>query len=292
MKYRIFSENNYFAIQDDDYNIFRYKIRDDRPITHLEYPDVVDVSLGSYCTGGCAYCYASATKKGDLYPNVVQKLDTWLGSMTANQRPFQIAIGGGGEPTLHPDLCDAIQVIAKHGVIPTYTTAGFSLITKSCDSDKEARSERNRILAFTKDLCGGVAVTAHSHMNWEDSVGVFLTNQIRTNIHVVVGKGGRDIEYAKYVRNEFPDAHTVVLLPFVPMGHGTKIGVNEEQIVAGLLLGQKPGYAIGAMYSKYANRWPCLYEAYSMFDETKFSAYLELTDHPVFYKSSFERTPR
>lgn len=292
MKHRIFLKSNYFAIQDDEYNIFRYRIVDNTSIDHLEYPDVVDVSLGNYCTGGCPYCYASATKKGNLYTNVISKLDKWLDSMTPNQRPFQIAIGGGGEPTLHPEFCDVIKLIASYGVVPTYTTAGFSLLKFSYDSDMKAQYETNRIIDVTKKYCGGVAVTAHGHMNWQESVKLFLKHKIRTNIHVVVGKDSNDIRWAKYIRNEYPDVHTVVLLPFVPMGHGKRLEVNEKVIIAGALLGQKSGYAIGAMYAPYIKRWPCLFEPYSLFDETKFSAYLELTDPPTFYKSSFERTLR
>lgn len=291
MKHRVFPESNYFAIQDNEYNIFRYRINGDIPIDRLEYPDVVDVSLGNYCTGGCPYCYASATKKGNLYAHVADKLDRWLGSMTPNQRPFQIAIGGGGEPTLHPEFCDVIKVIAAHGVVPTYTTAGFHLLRYLYDNDTDAINKIRQIIDVTKEFCGGVAVTAHSHLEWQESVHLFLKHKIRTNIHVIIGKTFNDIEYAKFVRNNF-DVHTVVLLPFVPMGHGTKLKVDEEVIVAGALLGQKPGYAIGAMYAPYIKRWPCLFEPYSLFDETKFSAYLELTDPPAFYKSSFERTLR
>lgn len=292
MKHRVFPESNYFAIQDDEYNIFRYRINDDIPIDRLEYPDVIDISLGNYCTGGCYYCYASATKKGNLYLHVVDKLDRWLGSMTPNQRPFQIAIGGGGEPTLHPEFYDVIKVIAAYGVVPTYTTAGFQLLRRSYDSDTDAIDKIRQIIDVTKAFCGGVAVTAHTHLEWQESVLLFLKHKIRTNIHVIIGKTLSDIEYAKYIRNEYPDVHTVVLLPFVPMGHGKRLEVDEEIIVAGALLGQKPGYAIGAMYTPYIKRWPCLFEPYSLFDETKFSAYLELTDPPTFYKSSFERTLR
>lgn len=292
MKHRIFPESNYFAIQDNEYNIFRFRLQDNLPIGHLEYPDVIDVSLGNYCTGGCSYCYASATKKGNLYKHVVGKLDKWLGSMTPNQRPFQIAIGGGGEPTLHLEFCDAIKIIASYNVVPTYTTAGFSLLFHSYSDGMEAERAINHVIETTKEHCGGVAVTAHGHMNWQESVKLLLKHKIRTNIHVVIGKDSNDIRWAKYIRNEYPDVHTVVLLPFVPMGHGKRLEVDEEMVIAGALLGQKPGYAIGAMYAPYIKRWPCLFEPYSLFDETKFSAYLELTDPPTFYKSSFERTLR
>jgi MoaA/NifB/PqqE/SkfB family radical SAM enzyme len=280
MKYRVFSDSNYIAFQDDDYNIFRYQIWDDKPITKLQYPEIVDISLGTFCIGGCLYCYASANTKGVLYKNVVNKINDWLSSLTVNQKPFQIAIGGGGEPTFHSELPELLKLIKHHDVVPSYTTAGLYMTAK--------------LMEATKKYCGGVAVTAHPHIDtWKSTVRNFLVNGIRTNIHCIVGKENNGTEFAENIRSQFPDVDKVVLLPFVPMGYGELYPeINERELISGLVLSQKPGYAIGAMYQQYMLKWPYLFEKHSTFNELDFSGYIELTDPPVMYKSSFIRETR
>lgn len=279
-KARYHPESNYFAIQNSNCDIFRYQVDERKPITRLQYPEIVDISLGTFCTGGCPYCYASANSKGLLYKNILDKVGNWLNDMSHNQRPFQIAIGGGGEPTFHPDLPELLKLIRSFGVIPSYTTAGIHMT--------------DELLEATKEYCGGVAVTRHAGIpKWQDAVKTFLKNEIRTNIHHIVGKGENGISIAKYLRAEFPGVDKIVLLPFVPMGYGKSYTeVDEEELAAGLVLSTRPGYAIGAMYQVYMDKWPCLFARHSTFNEEDFSGYLELSDPPVMFKSSFNREKR
>ena len=71
-------------------------------------------------------------------------------------RPYQVAIGGAGEPTLHPDFCEVLKTSRELDIMPNYTTNGMHL------SDK--------ILYATKEYCGGVAVSTHKHLKWGKAV--------------------------------------------------------------------------------------------------------------------------
>ena len=73
-----------------------------KPITELKYPEFLDVGINSLCYGRCSYCYTCATSKGYNFSNILVKINDFFGRMTLNQRPFQVAIGGSGEATLHP----------------------------------------------------------------------------------------------------------------------------------------------------------------------------------------------
>lgn len=280
IKTRTFPACNYFAIQDEELNIFRFRIKDDEEIAPLEYPDVVDISLGDYCTGGCQYCYASATKRGNLYKDVSGKIARWLDPLSKNQRPFQIAIGGGGEPTLHHSLPSVLKTIRSYDVIPSYTTAGIEVPS-------------DYLLECVQDYAGGMAVTAHEHINYVPALLRYLTAGVRTNIHCIVGQSTRGVDTAKRIRDKYPNVHTVVLLPFVNIGYAINTFVNGEEIRDALVLGATPGFAIGAMFSRYEYKWPELFEPYSMFDEHKFSGYIKLDKEPLkILNSSFDERER
>lgn len=45
--------------------------------------------------------------------------------ITYTNKPFQIAIGSTGEPTMHPDFCEFLETVFNTGVVPNYTTNGL-----------------------------------------------------------------------------------------------------------------------------------------------------------------------
>lgn len=47
--------------------------------------------------------------------------------ITYTNKPFQIAIGSTGEPTMHPDFCEFLETVFNTGVVPNYTTNGLIL---------------------------------------------------------------------------------------------------------------------------------------------------------------------
>ena len=269
---------NYFAIQDEALGTYRYRIDDSLEIGWQEYPEVVDISLGTLCRGGCSYCYASATSSGVLYERVVEKINRWLGDMSLNRRPFQVAFGGGGEPTMHPEFIGALYACSSWGTVPNYTTNGLGLTAA--------------ILDATRAVCGGVAVTAHSHLPWRKGVTRLLGAGVRTNLHVIVGQQG-SAERALRLRREFPEVESVVLLPLVATGFASSCAPVEEEVMGAVrIANQVPGFAIGAMYKPYIARYPAEFKKFSLYDEALYSGYLVLGDPPQMFVSSFDLVTR
>ena len=104
VKIRKFPEYNYFSIFD---SISGYKNRFEKPgEDNKELPpessEFYDIAITSRCHGGCPWCYAKATAKGENYQNICETWRDWVN--TKKTLPFSVAIGSIGEPTEHPDF--------------------------------------------------------------------------------------------------------------------------------------------------------------------------------------------
>lgn len=176
-----------------------------------------DVSLGTKCNICCNFCYAKATKSGENYEDVCKKATEFFGNMDKNDKPYQIAIGSGGEPTIHPEFCDFLETIYNLDIVPNYTTNGLTLYHDSELSEK--------ILQYTENYCGGVAVSANLFTEpiWRRVVNKLLKIDVYTNIHLIIS----DVDSVKRffkIYNEFKnEIHTFVLLPLMPIGKSTEI---------------------------------------------------------------------
>lgn len=89
MKKRILPDSNYSAIYVDGATI-RIPIDSEQEITELRWPEFLDIGINSICYGGCPWCYTCATNNGVNFMNIVKKAKDFFGSMTENQRPFQV----------------------------------------------------------------------------------------------------------------------------------------------------------------------------------------------------------
>ena len=146
---RCFPKENYIGIY-LNHKTIRVPIDKTKPILELEYPEFYDVKITNACTGECVYCYQDSVIE-DHYPDVIQKINDFFGPMDMNQRPFQVAIGGGN-PNEHPDFIKVLQAFHDLGITPNYTTNGIGMAD-------------GNIIQATKDLCGGVAITCHRHLD-------------------------------------------------------------------------------------------------------------------------------
>lgn len=269
---------NYSAIFTDTGKTYRYSIDPRREIGHLEHPEVIDISLGTLCRGGCRYCYASSTVSGVLYSSVVEKARMYFSVVPREHFPFQVAIGGGGEPTLHPEFIEMLYYLRGEEIMPNYTTNGMHL------SDE--------ILFATKEVCGGVAVSAHKHLPWEKAVRTLLDHGVRTNIHVVIGEVGSS-KFAQEVRAKFEEVEYVVLLPMIQIGfaENSQVSIGEIQDCVDLMA--SGGYALGAMITGYASSGQVsIPDEVDAYDHEKFSGYLMLDDDLILRKSSFDLSVR
>lgn len=184
----------------------RIPIESAKPITELRFPEFYDVGINSLCYGKCPYCYTCATTKGKNFDNIIEKIYSFFGTMDLNQRPYQVALGGSGEPTLHDKFIEVLEAFNNLQITPNYTTNGMHL-------SKE-------IINATKKYCGGVAITLHAHLEkvWRKGIETLLNNKIKTNVHIVVSDK-ESIDFLGDVYKEYNGRlDYFVLLPYMNVG--------------------------------------------------------------------------
>jgi MoaA/NifB/PqqE/SkfB family radical SAM enzyme len=278
IKTRIFPESNYKGIWFNGKTI-RIALDPSKPITELKYPEFYDIKLTGYCEGECPWCYMDSKKTDSHYENVVEKINDYFGPMSENERPFQVAIGGG-EPTSHPDFIEVLKTFKELGIEPNYTTNGMW-----ADFNKGTRS-MSGIIEATKEYCGGVAVSCHPHLShkWARAAKKYINYGIKLNFHIVIS----DIESI----DNFKDIYSVwsdavdyfVLLPWGNQGRAEHKDIDWEYLIK-VLPEKHNQIAFGANFYPYLvggghNINVSLYEPESM------SKFLDLEDMTI-HKSSF-----
>ena len=230
-------------------------------------------------------CYTSAIKNGVNYPNLVEKVNLWFGTMTPNQRPFQVAIGGGGEPTMHPEFPDAVKAFNEFGIMPNYTTNAMHLTPE--------------VIEATKKYCGGVAISCHPHLDktWKKGITTLTNEKIRTNLHIIVGEPGSSDRFWE-IYNEFN--HLIeyfVLLPYQAAGRGKPIAVEEEwkKLFDTLLDNRPANIAFGALFYDFilSNEEKYGKLDLSLYSPEIMSGYCIFEDGPfLIRKSSYDHSPK
>ena len=248
-------------------------------------PELLDVAINSKCNAACSYCYTSAMKSGDNFINIVDKANQIWGVMDMNDRPFQIAIGGAGEPTLHPDFIPFVKKVRELGIIPNYTTNGMHL-TKD-------------ILDATEKYCGGVALSWHPHISKVFHKAIHMLSGIKTklNVHVIVGYDDKSYSdlielYEKY--NNCVDYF--VILPYQSVGRGESVSEsNKKKIwlkvfewISNLPEEKKKKFAFGALFYEFIIKNDIPLQM-SIYNPDVYSGYILLNDnYKKIYKSSYE----
>ena len=211
IKIRSFPDENYKAI------FFNWQtLRLGQNIKQLKYPEFYDIAINEKCLAGCPYCYVSSMATWKNYENVVKRIYNFFSKMDDNQKPFQVAIGGHGEPTLHPDFCEVLKTFYDLWIVPNYTTNWMHL-------SKE-------ILEATKKYSGGVAVSCHPHLDkiWKKAVDSYYQNKIKLNLHIIIWEPG-SVERFKEIYNEFSQkVDYLVALPYSSSWRWKEVNVYPE----------------------------------------------------------------
>lgn len=252
----------------------RQRINPTLPILAPEFAEIEDVAINSKCFANCSYCYTSATKSGSNFENIIEKADDIWGSVDQNSRPFQIAIGGAGESTIHPDWSSFVKKVRELGIVPNYTTNGMHLSKK--------------ILKATSDYCGGVAVSYHPHIPnvFSDSIEKLhpLRNSgVKLNCHLIVGDN-KSLEDAKEIFSIHKDKiDFFVILPYQAAGRGSFVDTdmtwkNLFIWIRSLSENERSKFAFGALFYEWMLRneiplkieiyEPEIYSGYRIFDSS------------------------
>lgn len=199
-----------------------------------EFSEFYDVGINTVCNAECDFCYVAATKNGINYPDICETWTKWMsnykeivkefpnGNITSTTKPFQIAIGSTGEPTIHPDFCKFLETVYNTGVVPNYTTNGVTLSHWQERSHK--RKTAMELLEYTEKYCGGVAVSRSNHNLWAQSneaIKALMSIDVNINLHHIISD---KISVDEFLVDweEWGDAILYhVLLPMMPSGRSS-----------------------------------------------------------------------
>lgn len=238
IKARVFKENNYHAIWGNLKTIRLGK----GSATELppDKSEFYDVGINTLCNAECPFCYVSASHKGINYPNICETWEKWMSMYTEQNspktlknipnrsaiiitdKPFQIAIGSTGEPTIHPDFCKFLETVYNTNVVPNYTTNGIT-IAKDDELSKQ-------ILEATRKFVGGVAVSFGNKSlrpYAEKAIDKLIAEgDTNVNIHHIISDKESVDEFVR-VWEKYGDGILYhVLLPLMPSGRSSE-GIGE-----------------------------------------------------------------
>ncbi len=267
MKIRNYPNSNYRAIFFKGKTI-RQKHDTNLPFIVTPTPEIEDVAINSKCFANCSYCYTSATKLGTNFDAIVSKAERIWGSLPKEERPFQIAIGGAGESTIHPDWIPFVATVRGLGIVPNYTTNGMHLSPE--------------ILKATEDYCGGVAVSYHPHIKNVFGEAIRKLSGIKTmlNVHVIIGDAQSLVDLQEIYETYRDVVSYFVVLPYQAAGRGARIDVDEtwRRTFEWIETVQSDKFAFGALFYEWLKvnevklnmsiYEPEIFSGYRMMDES------------------------
>ena len=195
--------------------------------------------------------------------------------MDINQRPYQVALGGAGEPTMHSEFDKVLETFKSIDIVPNYTTNGMHV--------------SDRIVDLTKKFCGGVAVTCHPHLErfWTKALDMYIEAGIKTNVHLIISDKA-SIDRIQYLQDRYnAKIDYYVLLPYMNYG----FALNQPQTIDYTYLEQflddkkLKNIAFGANFYEFlckTMKWDV-----SLYPPEILSKYIIMDEAMHLYKSSF-----
>ena len=279
IRIRKFEESNYKAIF-HNYKTLRIALDPTKPIIELEYPEFYDVAINDKCNAMCSWCYVSALKSGSNFRRVPDKIDSFFGTMDENQKPFQVAIGGAGEPTMHPEFIDILKKFDEVGIVPNYTTNGMHLT--------------DEIIEATKEYSGGVALSCHPHLDkyWRPAADRFIKEGIRTNFHVIISDMKSIDTFFKIYEEYSGKIEYFVLLPYTVQGRAKETNLEFDELFSRLKeMEEVKDIAFGANFYPYLTSNDISWLDVSLYEPEIMSKYIVMNNDMYIYDSSFSDEP-
>lgn len=284
MRIRTSIEHNYRGVFHRGKTI-RQKVDRDKPFLALPYAELEDIGINTRCLANCSYCYTSAIKNGKDFDNIIDKALEVYGSMSLNERPFQVAIGGSGEATMHKDFVEFVKTIKSLEILPNYTTNGMHLT--------------EQVLMATQDHCGGVAVSYHPHIQKTFFGALEKLSVLDTilNVHFIIGEPGSAKTFVDLYERVSDKIDYFVLLPYQAAGRAKVVETSKEwdELFDFLQKNELEKLAFGALFYDYMQRKkekvqnldldiyePEIFSGYRLFDDS----------YKTLRKSSYDLRPK
>jgi hypothetical protein len=282
MRFRKDITANYKAVFLDNGKTIRFKLDNNKPFGKLAIPEIEDVAINDKCYANCSYCYTSATNKGSNFENILDKAKEVWGNQPLFNRPFQIAIGGAGESTIHPQWCDFVKYVHGLQIVPNYTTNGMHL--------------KEEILNCTEKYCGGVALSWHPHIEkvFHEAANKLKTVKTRLNFHIIVGDEQSLFDLQRLYDQYKDIVEYFVILPYQNVGRAKKIATENvwKQCFNWIGAVKENKFAFGALFYGFLQKNNVNLDM-AIYEPEVFSGYRMLNDnYKTVYKSSYDLTPK
>ena len=186
-----------------------------------------DVGITTRCNAECPFCYVSASHKGIDFPNICKVWEEWMKQYPTKEykgikyslKPFQIAIGSTGEPTIHPQFTKFLETVYNTDVVPNYTTNGIIL-----SDTKDPWCQE--ILEATQNFVGGVAVSFGNQLlrfrALKAIYNLLKYGECKVMIHHLISDRKSVEDFIVANRDFGSDIHYHVLLPLMKHGRSSK----------------------------------------------------------------------
>jgi len=172
-----------------------------------ELPLLLDVGIMGHCLNSCSFCYQGPKDE----PHMTLKNFKSIIDQTKHHTN-QVALGGRGDPNLHPQFKEIVEYTRDNGMAVNYTTSGRNLTDDQIEISK---------------MCGAVAVSEYNRDFTYDSLKRLMNAGIKTNIHLIFSKPNYDkamsIVKGNDVWNNKVDINklnALIFLLFKPQGTG------------------------------------------------------------------------
>ena len=187
-----------------------------------EGPELIDLSITSYCQRKCSFCYRGANDTAfthlglDDIHNVLEQ--------ASDCGTLQVALGGGN-PNQHPDFIEILRLIREKDIVPSYTSNGDGLT--------------NDILKATTDFCGAMAVSVYPPFDesyYESLIKRISDFGIKLNLHAIIRNDNLDlwIKWMKEPPSFLKYVNAIIFLNYKPMGRNGNglLPSDKEKVTA------------------------------------------------------------
>lgn len=180
----------------------------EEPLWAEDGPELIDLSITSYCERECKFCYRGANAHSYRHLSIAEVVS--VVEQAAACGTMQMALGGGN-PNQHPEFAEILKIIREHDIVPSYTTNGDGL------SDE--------VLKETAEYCGAMAVSIYAPYD-ADYYGALLERirsyGIKVNLHAIIRSDTLEM-WTRWL-NHWPaflkDINAVIFLNYKPVGGG------------------------------------------------------------------------
>lgn len=188
------------------------------PMWAEDGPELIDLSITSYCERKCSFCYRGANNES----YVTMSLDDVVHVVEQAKvcGTLQIALGGGN-PNQHPQFVEILRLIRETGIVPSYTTNGDGLT--------------DEVLEATAKYCGAMAISVYepySVRHYEQLLNRVTERRIKVNLHAIMRSDNIGL-WTGWLENPpslFDYANAIIFLNYKPIQSGTShLMVKDEE---------------------------------------------------------------